>query len=250
MALQKKSLYQEKPRSTSLSDYNHGLLVVGTMNTTVRLQIPISANLHTVCASLNDTMVMENHAPPFTTRLQEIVDELFGLEPFRHSVNFLVSFPRGPITVANAIAPPSNAPPSLIAEMRSPISADSTSPLQIPSVFSPIRRRGRQFFLLNSSGDTPRGLRRSRARFLIGSRNIATHRASRCSSRFKRQQTLARLRTTACREEFQCSICLNDVEKEETIAMLSCGHKFHRKCMVPWIDAQRDPTCPLCRKPV
>jgi hypothetical protein len=219
------------------------------MNTTVRLRIPISANLDTVCASLNDTMVMENHAPPFTARLQEIVDELFGLDPFRYSVNFLVSFPRGPIAVAHAIAPPSNAPPSLIAEMRSPISADSTS-LQIPTVFSPIRRRGRQFFLMNSSGDTPRGLRRSRARFLIGSQNIAAHRASRCSSRFKRQQTLARIHSTACKEKFQCSICLNDVEKEETVAILSCNHKFHRKCMVPWIDTQRDPTCPLCRKPI
>lgn len=220
------------------------------MNTTVRLQIPISADLDTVCASLNDTMVMEDHAPPFTGRLQEIVDELFGIDPFRYSVNFSVTFPRGPITVANTIAPPSNAPPSLIAEMRSPISADSMSPLQISTIYSPIRRRGRQLFLMNSSDNTPRGLRRSRARFLIGSQPIAAHRASRCSSRFKRQQIMARLHTTACKEEFQCSICLNDVKEEETVAILSCRHKFHRKCMVPWIETQRNPTCPLCRKPI
>ena len=190
----------------------------------------------------------------FHMEKQEIVDELFGTAPFRHSVNFLISFPRGPITLAHAVAPPSNAPPNLIAQLRSPISVETNAPtrgtLHIPAVFSPISRRGRHIFLLNSGGDTPRGLRRSRARFLMGSQNIATHRASRCSSRYKRQQSLARMHTTACKEQFQCSICLNDVEKEETIAILSCHHKFHRKCMLPWIDAKREPTCPLCRNPI
>jgi hypothetical protein len=43
----------------------------------------------------------------------------------------------------------------------------------------------------------------------------------------------------------QCSICLSDVEINEKIYAMVCGHIFHRKCVKTWINIHN--TCPICR---
>lgn len=43
----------------------------------------------------------------------------------------------------------------------------------------------------------------------------------------------------------QCSICFDKYSKGEVIRSLPCGHKFHYKCMKPWLRTQS--FCPLCR---
>ncbi len=55
--------------------------------------------------------------------------------------------------------------------------------------------------------------------------------------------------------EWQCSICLerlqNDVLCEtmhDVCTGLSCGHAFHKECVVPWL--RKHSTCPVCRSNV
>ena len=222
------------------------------MNSTIRLRVPITANIGTVLAALNDAMIAEQLQPPYVERLQEIVDTLFGTEPFRYSANITIDFPRGPLRLANA-HPRSNAPPNLIQQMTSPIATNQRNmferePLQISNSFTPLGRRGRQFYLLNTAEPLPRGLR-TRARLLVNSRGVTTHMASNRASN-SAERVINNLNTSACTEPFQCAICLNTVDCAETIAILQCAHKFHRKCLLPWLQTNHSPSCPLCRAPI
>ena len=42
-----------------------------------------------------------------------------------------------------------------------------------------------------------------------------------------------------------CCICLNDVKKGEKTVLLPCGHMFHWKCCLTWLESNN--TCPVCR---
>lgn len=44
----------------------------------------------------------------------------------------------------------------------------------------------------------------------------------------------------------ECSICMDAVEKGETVTMLPCKHWFHEQCIGAWLS-EHD-TCPHCRK--
>lgn len=45
----------------------------------------------------------------------------------------------------------------------------------------------------------------------------------------------------------ECSICLEEFKNGENITELGdCKHKFHTKCILPWLDEKG--TCPNCRK--
>lgn len=46
--------------------------------------------------------------------------------------------------------------------------------------------------------------------------------------------------------ECECSICLNDIEGDDTVRQLSCGHTFHRSCIDLWL--LRNAACPLCKQ--
>ena len=41
----------------------------------------------------------------------------------------------------------------------------------------------------------------------------------------------------------ECHICLEDLTGE--IAIISCGHKFHYKCIDEWLETNTK--CPICR---
>ena len=45
-----------------------------------------------------------------------------------------------------------------------------------------------------------------------------------------------------------CSVCQEDFALGEMATLLPCGHLFHGKCIVQWLEKNR--TCPLCRKEV
>ncbi|KAK9288564.1 hypothetical protein L1049_017023 [Liquidambar formosana] len=45
-----------------------------------------------------------------------------------------------------------------------------------------------------------------------------------------------------------CAVCLEDFGAEEQVMDLSCSHKYHSKCLLPWLAAH--PHCPYCRRPV
>jgi hypothetical protein len=48
-----------------------------------------------------------------------------------------------------------------------------------------------------------------------------------------------------------CAICMEDVQADERVAGLSCGHGFHQRCIARWL-ARHDGACgcPLCREVV
>uniref|UniRef100_A0A7S4CEC3 RING-type domain-containing protein n=1 Tax=Eutreptiella gymnastica TaxID=73025 RepID=A0A7S4CEC3_9EUGL len=45
-----------------------------------------------------------------------------------------------------------------------------------------------------------------------------------------------------------CSVCQEDFALGEMATLLPCGHLFHGKCIVQWLEKNR--TCPLCRKEI
>lgn len=45
-----------------------------------------------------------------------------------------------------------------------------------------------------------------------------------------------------------CAVCLEDLGLEQQVMNLSCSHKYHSACLLPWLAAH--PHCPYCRTPV
>jgi hypothetical protein len=43
----------------------------------------------------------------------------------------------------------------------------------------------------------------------------------------------------------ECSICLEAYKRDETIIILDCSHKFHKRCIHLWF--QKESNCPNCR---
>lgn len=50
-------------------------------------------------------------------------------------------------------------------------------------------------------------------------------------------------------EAATCSICLDDFESGQNVRVLPCEHRFHRKCVDPWLLRVSD-ACPLCKASV
>ena len=46
-------------------------------------------------------------------------------------------------------------------------------------------------------------------------------------------------------ESDNCSICLENYNKDNIINVLKCGHKYHKDCIDDWINDNNK--CPLCR---
>ena len=44
----------------------------------------------------------------------------------------------------------------------------------------------------------------------------------------------------------QCTICHEDLKKNQLYRPLPCEHLFHKKCIDQWFQ-NSNPTCPLCR---
>ena len=49
--------------------------------------------------------------------------------------------------------------------------------------------------------------------------------------------------------EEKCSVCMSNMEKEEEICELHCGHNYHSDCIEPWLK-EYNYKCPICRKEV
>nr|ACJ83283.1 unknown [Medicago truncatula]ACJ84549.1 unknown [Medicago truncatula]AFK48681.1 unknown [Medicago truncatula] len=42
-----------------------------------------------------------------------------------------------------------------------------------------------------------------------------------------------------------CAVCLEDFLQDEEVMNLSCSHKYHSACLLPWLETH--PHCPYCR---
>ncbi|XP_019197925.1 PREDICTED: probable E3 ubiquitin-protein ligase RHY1A isoform X2 [Ipomoea nil] len=49
----------------------------------------------------------------------------------------------------------------------------------------------------------------------------------------------------ASEEEEECAICLDHFKVGETLMQLPCSHRFHSRCLLPWLDTNAH--CPCCR---
>ena len=46
----------------------------------------------------------------------------------------------------------------------------------------------------------------------------------------------------------ECTICLEDLDKNSSVSVLKCGHEFHTSCIKDWMKIKK--TCPICRKKI
>ena len=46
-------------------------------------------------------------------------------------------------------------------------------------------------------------------------------------------------------DELKCTICLNNLNKEQIYELPECKHKFHTNCIVTWMRSGNN-RCPLC----
>ncbi|KAJ1436974.1 Zinc finger, RING-type [Sesbania bispinosa] len=49
-------------------------------------------------------------------------------------------------------------------------------------------------------------------------------------------------------EQEDCAVCLEPFRNGETLTPLPCAHRFHSRCLKPWLD--NNSHCPCCRKDI
>ena len=47
-----------------------------------------------------------------------------------------------------------------------------------------------------------------------------------------------------------CSICLDSMDKLDSVNLQGCGHALHYDCMSTLLGYQENTPCPMCRKPI
>jgi len=47
-------------------------------------------------------------------------------------------------------------------------------------------------------------------------------------------------------KENECSICLEEYNRDKDIIKLKCNHEYHKECIKAWFDINKN--CPQCRK--
>ncbi|KAK2966907.1 hypothetical protein RJ640_027027 [Escallonia rubra] len=46
-------------------------------------------------------------------------------------------------------------------------------------------------------------------------------------------------------DQVECAVCLDQFTEGESLVHLPCAHRFHSKCLVPWLE--NNSHCPCCR---
>ncbi|WOG96567.1 hypothetical protein DCAR_0415903 [Daucus carota subsp. sativus] len=58
----------------------------------------------------------------------------------------------------------------------------------------------------------------------------------------------AKLRSWKSADQEECAVCLEHLKSSEDLSFLPCAHRFHSKCLLPWL--QNNSHCPCCRNPI
>tara|TARA_B100000963_G_C22417035_1_gene575927 strand:+ start:172 stop:447 length:276 start_codon:yes stop_codon:yes gene_type:complete len=45
-------------------------------------------------------------------------------------------------------------------------------------------------------------------------------------------------------KDYECIICLEEFNENETVSITKCGHLYHTQCIYSWFLKKR--TCPIC----
>ena len=64
----------------------------------------------------------------------------------------------------------------------------------------------------------------------------------------KEQKIYTEQKTYDSNNDVSCSICLEKINKNDSIGVLSCEHFFHYDCINEW--GKYKATCPLCKKKI
>ncbi|KAL5574005.1 hypothetical protein UlMin_023602 [Ulmus minor] len=59
-----------------------------------------------------------------------------------------------------------------------------------------------------------------------------------------KKEAMEALPTVMIKENFQCSICLDDFEIGSKEKKMPCKHRFHSGCILPWLELHS--SCPIC----
>ena len=50
--------------------------------------------------------------------------------------------------------------------------------------------------------------------------------------------------------DIDCSICLNEIDIEDTVLKLECEHIYHNTCLKDWYLKSENKNCPICREDI
>lgn len=64
----------------------------------------------------------------------------------------------------------------------------------------------------------------------------------------RRFMSWAKLGWKGSEEQEECAICLENFKNGQTLVHLPCTHRFHSRCLVPWLHTNAH--CPCCRKEI
>ena len=56
---------------------------------------------------------------------------------------------------------------------------------------------------------------------------------------------IKKLVTIKSEKEYDCTICMEKIEKNTDVYKISCNHKFHKQCLNKWLKEKFE--CPTCR---
>lgn len=59
---------------------------------------------------------------------------------------------------------------------------------------------------------------------------------------------LSNIKLEKAKQVNECSICLEEIELDQYVRVLTCNHTFHKVCIEKWVEKSLSTDCPFCRQ--